>query len=540
MVNAVAKLHILECKASKQDVTSAATDVLDAMVEQKADGGEVEKVRKQTKQNKHGAAMARRQKVLKKLKKKAPIAVDFIPDDTDDEGLCCLVCREAATFRPQDVLGFYMFARRVEIHTNTAPSDPHCVFASLSAPTRTTTYSCVTHSNAIHFSCHKDAVQIDASLRPPKREWDGATVRNLKTRCNAILPVRVADTNAPQYARCCTGFADRVGVVRGRGQLGLFEQSVYDIRMMVSRLSWGHSFTTDSNGGGPEHNFSVLPFLVQLSLHFMDGEGNAHERPRALSLVSQFVEGYATPFLFHIEGVAPPQISAEFVFYIVTVTLGVLSFAQWTERKGHVVRSLLAYLLSAHSTKGQGMSKPLQMVYADMQPPPPPATSAHAFLSGLVDRGRLDDYDEDGGDDSLEWVNMRTTTASSSSSAAASTPAQSHDLGTPEGVFAFLKPSLVFVCIIDALHTALKGDDASLEDTPGEASASAKWVHALNNRLEAEQLPMVEKMKAIRQRAVDQFLTASSLSELFEILGILPEVLSEAETAHQWAEQFLS
>ena len=64
------KLHALECKASKTDVakqeaTSAATAVLDALVETKRDGGEVEKVRSHTKQKKQGAAMERRKKVCK-------------------------------------------------------------------------------------------------------------------------------------------------------------------------------------------------------------------------------------------------------------------------------------------------------------------------------------------------------------------------------------------------------------------------------------------------------------------------------------------
>ena len=371
-------------------------------------------------------------------------------------------------------------------------------------------------------------------------------MRNLKTRCNAILPIKVSDTDAQQYSRSCSGFADRVGVLRGRGQASVFEQSVYDLRMLLSRITWGHSYTTDSNGGGPEHNFSVIPFLFQASMHHLDADSKTLERQRAVSLVTQFMQGHATPFLFHIEGASPPVISVEFVFYLVTVTLNVLSISQWREQKVDVVRSFVAYLLSSCSTKGKDTSKPLQLVYADVMPTVPAVTSTHALLSGLVDRGRLDDYDDDGGDDTLEWIGSRATlsagigamalatssSSSSSSSSSTAAPAETFDLSTHEGVWKFLKPSLVFMCTIDALHTAFKGDDAALSEED--------WPAALKSRLETQQPKLVDSMRGVRQKVVEKFAKIDTLSDMLEELGVLQHVLEEASGVEEWAEQFLS
>lgn len=44
-------------------------------------------------------------------------------------------------------------------------------------------YSTVTYFNLIHASCHAAARSADANLRAPKREWDGATLRNGEVRC---------------------------------------------------------------------------------------------------------------------------------------------------------------------------------------------------------------------------------------------------------------------------------------------------------------------------------------------------------------------
>eukprot|EP01064_Diplonema_japonicum_P003037 TRINITY_DN1199_c0_g4_i1.p1 TRINITY_DN1199_c0_g4~~TRINITY_DN1199_c0_g4_i1.p1 ORF type:complete len:4801 (+),score=867.84 TRINITY_DN1199_c0_g4_i1:172-14574(+) len=530
----VTKLHSLEKKGRKQEISSAAAAVLDALRECGRDNGQVDKVRRQTKQTKHDAAMALREKVLRDLNKQAHAEID-LDDVGDEDGLVCLICREVATFRPQDVLGFYMFARRVEIFTNTCPNDPHCTFMSLNPPARTTTYTCVTHFNAVHYACHKDAAQIDAAMRPAKREWEGATVRNLKTRCNAILPLKVGDTNPSQYHRCTVGFADRVGFTRGRGQLSLFEQSVYDMRMMLSRECWEHSYSSDSKGGGPEHNFSVVPFQMQLSLHYLDGEANEHERSKAASLLAHFISGAATPFLFHADSPAATNVSAEFIFYLLTLSLHVMSLRQWQENKYFLVRNLVAYLLSTFVSK-QKRSKPLNLVFGDMVPPALLSSSnpPQSLLAGLADRSRMDEYDDDGDE---EWTSVRELANVNVDGG------KIHDVSAEDGLLQFLKPSLVFLCVLDAVHTALKSPDAKTPDAraePTTASRTAEWVTALNSRLLTQQDGLISGLLDVRRSISQDFQQCSSLQEFLDLLEILPQVLCEAPSAEQWATQFLA
>ncbi|KAJ9440413.1 hypothetical protein DIPPA_24567, partial [Diplonema papillatum] len=546
LLETVKQLHALERKASKQkqEVTQAAAGVLDTLLECGKEGQKVEDVRKKTKKSKHNAAMALREKVLRDLNKKAQAGID-LEDVADEESLSCLICREPATFKLQDVLGIYVFSRRVEITTNTAPPDSGCTLAHVNSPSRAPTYSCVTHFNAIHFSCHREAVQIDASMRPPKREWDGATVRNLKTRCNAILPLKVEDTNAMQYHRVTSHFMERVGLSPSRGQLTPFEQSVYDCRMMIARSCWGHSYSADSNGGGPEHNFSLLPLQVQISLHFLDVEGAAYERPRAASLLNQFIAGAATPFLFHIEASSPPALSSEFVFYLLTVSLHTMSFVQWQENKYTVIRNFVAYLLSTFCTR-QGRSKPLHLLYGDLVPPAMPShtPAPHAAMTGLGTRSRLDDYEDDITDD-VDWVNVRGAahfSPSTSSIPATSSSAAVFDVSTDDGLFEFLKAPLAFLCVVDALHKAFKEDDKSLPDQGNLAvtsSSSALWVTSFAKRLAIKQVAMVDRCKEVREMTRNEFLASSSLLEMLEILEVLPFVLAEASTPELWAAQFL-
>jgi E3 ubiquitin-protein ligase UBR4 len=77
-------------------------------------------------------------------------------------------------FKPTEIMGFYVFNKEV----------PVGYFAEEELGVTT-----VTHFNIIHHSCHREAVRADRRLKPPKSEWDGATIRNSHTLCNNIFPI---------------------------------------------------------------------------------------------------------------------------------------------------------------------------------------------------------------------------------------------------------------------------------------------------------------------------------------------------------------
>lgn len=68
----------------------------------------------------------------------------------------------------------------------------------------------VSHFNLIHSSCHQAARQADSALRAPKREWEGATLRNGETLCNNLLPLKAAGVSDTHYAAAVASFMDHL------------------------------------------------------------------------------------------------------------------------------------------------------------------------------------------------------------------------------------------------------------------------------------------------------------------------------------------
>ena len=68
----------------------------------------------------------------------------------------------------------------------------------------------VSHFNLIHSSCHQAARQADSALRAPKREWEGATLRNGETLCNNLLPLKGAGVSDTQHAAAVASFMDHL------------------------------------------------------------------------------------------------------------------------------------------------------------------------------------------------------------------------------------------------------------------------------------------------------------------------------------------
>eukprot|EP01062_Namystynia_karyoxenos_P008248 TRINITY_DN1289_c3_g1_i3.p2 TRINITY_DN1289_c3_g1~~TRINITY_DN1289_c3_g1_i3.p2 ORF type:complete len:958 (+),score=351.53 TRINITY_DN1289_c3_g1_i3:3066-5939(+) len=571
-------LHAIECATAQnwEEAAAAAAAALDGL-QQAGTAPGVSELREATKKAKQGAAMAQREKVLRAMNLQDGAGPELDLDSLEDEeGLACLVCREGAALRPQDVLGLYVYVRRVEIVTNvfqqSGAGGKGYSLAALSPPQRVLTYSCVTHFNAIHFTCHRNAVLVDSSARPPKSEWQGATERNLKTLCNAQLPLRPptgggAD-DPEQYRRLLTAWSERAATRRGQGLLSAFEQSVYDLRMLLSRAVWGHSYAADSNGGGTEHNFCAVPFFLQASLSLMhrgDHDARHDEAQRAAQLLTQFLTGHATPALFSLDAASPPALTAEQVFYLVTLTLHTMSLAQWQRRKYALTRSLVAFLVSAHAARGR-KAKPLNMVFADLTPPPVPSGGpvlSHSGGVGLPDREHYDPHgDEDDLDDDYEhgeehggWAVVsggfgaavqRHTSPAPAAAAAAEGPIP--DVSTPEGVLALLQGPLRFLCLLDLVQSALKeGCDDPEPDAESAAAADteqvtalrgAAWLCKLRNRLETEQQEVVEGMRKVQEQMSSEIMQIDSVQEFFDVLDILPQVLEDAGGPEEWVRQF--
>ena len=97
----------------------------------------------------------------------------------------------------------------------------------------------MSHFNAIHFACHASARRADIALRTPKREWEGAALRNSETLCNNLLPVLggggVRDSS---YRRAVEGWWENVAQVgRQEPAAARLRLALADVAMLLGRFA---------------------------------------------------------------------------------------------------------------------------------------------------------------------------------------------------------------------------------------------------------------------------------------------------------------
>ena len=175
----------------------------------------------------------------------------FAMDELEEEegALVCMVCREGYGLRPMDAMCVYCNSRRVRLDDNqssggrdssgaavavrAAPWSGEAagaatrggagsrggvatvIVSSLGGPASSGAFVSTSHFNAIHASCHIDARRADSALRTPKREWEGAALRNSGTACNNLLPVRAPTIRAADYDRAAAAWFERLKVRHG-------------------------------------------------------------------------------------------------------------------------------------------------------------------------------------------------------------------------------------------------------------------------------------------------------------------------------------
>jgi E3 ubiquitin-protein ligase UBR4 len=220
----------------------------------------------------------------------------------------CAVCQEGYRLQPAEMLGVYVFVKRVPL----SPGDQALAAALLPVPPQSAEprggpggaslaallgldpgasssssssgsggdgCASTSHFNAIHVTCHTSARRADAALKTPKREWDGATTRNHGTRCNALLPLRSHAVAQAQYDAACDSYWTAVSnathaLPRCARPPGLAPEEVHfaravaamhDVALLLRRLAWGASLTVDAKGGTPLSNCCLAVALTQLA-----------------------------------------------------------------------------------------------------------------------------------------------------------------------------------------------------------------------------------------------------------------------------------
>lgn len=149
-----------------------------------------------------------------------PLLEGFEDVEEEEDGLACMVCREGYSLRPTDLLGVYSYSKRVNLGAKTSGNaHADCV------------YTTVSYFNIIHFQCHQEAKRADAALKNPKKEWEGATLRNNESLCNSLFPVRGPSVPLAQYVRYVDQYWDNLNAL-GRADGSRLRLLTYDIVMV--------------------------------------------------------------------------------------------------------------------------------------------------------------------------------------------------------------------------------------------------------------------------------------------------------------------
>lgn len=232
----------------------------------------------------------------------------------EETGLRCVVCHEGRTLQPKELLALYTFSKKVVLPSGKNMSrsnidgtnllkalptkmpvnlieDPFAeewfrqaleaksvvqklpVESSLSANRRSSVFVTTTSAgNAIHISCHRRAKQADRTHpKAPKSEWEGATLRNNRVKCNCILPLISSRDSAVPLIDVNTGLSDYQSTltnILGSSLPCMIWHILHDIRFLLLRFAYGESLNADSGGGSLASNCQLLFHQMHLAETF--------------------------------------------------------------------------------------------------------------------------------------------------------------------------------------------------------------------------------------------------------------------------------
>ncbi|KAK7340712.1 hypothetical protein VNO77_21422 [Canavalia gladiata] len=492
-------LHALEGVPGENEIGARAENLLDTLSnkEGKGDGFLEEKVfklRHASREEKRRQALRSREGVLKglgmhqvssdggeRIVVSRPVLEGLEDVQEEEDGLACMVCREGYSLRPADLLGVYSYSKRVNLG----------VGASGSARGGECVYTTVSYFNIIHFQCHQEAKRADAALKNPKKEWDGATLRNNESLCNSLFPFRGPSVPLPQYIRYVDQYWDNLNAL-GRADGSRLRLLTYDIVLMLARFATGASFSVDCRGGGRESNSRFLPFMIQMARHFLD-QGNPTQRQTMARAVSAYITSSSSDLRPPSpSGTQPTLGTEETVQFMMVNSLLSESYESWLEhRRAFLQRGIYhAYMQHTHSRSTAR------------------ASSVSASAQSL----------ESGG------MGQSATT----------------ETGENDELLSIIRPMLVYTGLIEQLQHFFKvKKSTSATPVKSEGASSTTEGEDESRNLEGWEVVMKERLLNIKELLafpkemlswLDEINSATDLQEAFDIVGVLADVLSRGFT----------
>ncbi|KAE9590312.1 hypothetical protein Lal_00028044 [Lupinus albus] len=488
-------LHALERVSGENEIGARAENLLDMLSnkEGKGDGFLEEKVlklRHATKDEMRRRALQKREELLQGLGMRQELSSDggerivvsqLVLEGLEDvqeeeDGLACMVCREGYSLRPADLLGVYSYSKRVNLGVGAPGSSRgECV------------YTTVSYFNIIHFQCHQEAKRADAALKNPKKEWEGATLRNNESLCNSLFPVKGPSVPLTQYIRYVEQYWDNLSAL-GRADGSRLRLLTYDIVLMLARFATGASFSVDSRGGGRESNSRFLPFMIQMARHLLD-QGSPSQRRTMTRAVSAYITSStsdvrpSTP-----SSTQPTPGTEETVQFMMVNSLLSDSYESWLQhRRAFLQRGIYhAYMQHTHARSPARPSSTLD--------------TAQKMESGSTSQS------------------------------------DTGETGQNNELLSIIRPMLVYTGLVEQLQhffKVKKSTSAASGRTEGDSSATQGEDES--GTLEGWEIVMKDRLLNVKQLLgfskemvswLDEMSCASDLQEAIDIAGVLPEVFS--------------
>ncbi|XP_019442749.1 PREDICTED: auxin transport protein BIG-like isoform X1 [Lupinus angustifolius] len=489
-------LHALERVWGANEIAERAENLLD-MLSNKGGNGDgfleekVRKLRHATRDEMRRQALQKRQELLQGLGMRQELSSDGgkrivvtqlvfegLEDVQEEEdGLACMVCREGYNLRPGDLLGVYSYSKLVNLGVGASGSARgDCV------------YTTVSYFNIIHFLCHQEAKRADAALKNPKKEWEGATLRNNESLCNSLFPVKGPSVPLAQYSRYVEQYWDNLSAL-GRADGSRLRLLTYDIVLMLARFATGASFSVDSRGGGQESNSRFLPFMIQMAHHLLD-QGSPSQRRVMARAVSAYITSSTSDVRPSTPSSTQPTLGTEeTVQYMMVNSLLSDSYESWLQhRRAFLQRGI--YHAHMQQTHARSPAQPL-------------STS-----------------------DTSQKVESGSTSHQSDTS----------ETGQSNELLSIIRPMLVYTGLIEQLQHFFKvRKSTSVASVKAEGGSSMTEREDESGTLEGWEVVMKERLLNAKQLLgfskemmswLDEMNSASDLQEAFDIAGLLPEVFS--------------
>lgn len=221
------------------------------------------------KQQKKKLADLKRQEILKAMKSGSK---HFSEDkekkmeiEEEEKSIKCIVCHEGYKINPKTLLGVYLFSKTFRI------PDERSFLTELLIK-EVNGVGSVTHFNCIHLKCHSAAAKAEQTMKKPKKEWEGAIIRNSHTKCNNWLPIRGEGVANNDYdSGVMKYFLSIEPLVRNESQ----RQSwlvLNDMKNLMMKFGKEESLSKESKGGSYEHNAKAIPFYIQMIVYLVNKE----------------------------------------------------------------------------------------------------------------------------------------------------------------------------------------------------------------------------------------------------------------------------